>query len=110
MVETFPDDIIIFGGFLHNAMIAAAICVRVNSEILYVYSWGERSGFEGISPVTVIAAALYRFSRSADIACLDVGTSSVQGEPNPGLFAFKKSLGAKPSIKMYLSKELDVRP
>lgn len=110
MAETFPDDIIVYGGFLHNAMIAAAICVKVNGEILYVYSWGERVGFEGISPVTVIAAALYRFARSADIACLDLGTSSVQGEPNHGVFAFKKSLGAKPSIKMYFTKELGARP
>jgi hypothetical protein len=107
MVETFPDDIIVFGGFLHDSMIAAAICVRVNGETLYVFSWGERSGFEGISPVTVIAAALYRFARSADIQFLDLGTSSVQGEPNHGVFAFKKSLGAKPSVKMYFTKELD---
>lgn len=106
MAETFPDDIIVFGGFLHDSMIAAAICVRVNGEILYVFSWGERSGFEGISPVTVIAAALYRFARSADIQLLDLGTSSVQGEPNHGVFAFKKSLGAKPSVKMYFTKEL----
>jgi hypothetical protein len=107
MVETFPDDIIVFGGFLHDAMIAAAICVRVNGEVLYVFSWGERSGFEGVSPVTVIAAALYRFARSADIRLLDLGTSSVHGEPNHGVFAFKKSLGAKPSIKMYFTKELE---
>ena len=107
MVEAFPDDIIVFGGFLHDAMIAAAICVRVNDDILYVFSWGERSGFEGISPVTVIAAALYRFARSANIELLDLGTSSVHGEPNHGVFAFKKSLGAKPSVKMYFAKELE---
>jgi hypothetical protein len=57
--------------------------------------------------VTVIAAALYRFARSADIRLLDLGTSSVHGEPNHGVFAFKKSLGAKPSIKMYFTKELE---
>lgn len=107
MVETFPEDMIVFGGFLHDAMIAAAICVRVNAEILYVFSWGERSGFEGVSPVTVIAAALYRFARTADIGMLDLGTSSVHGEPNHGVFAFKKSLGAKPSIKMYFTKDLE---
>lgn len=106
MADTFPEDIIVFGGYLHNVLIAAAICVRVNDETLYVYSWGERSGFEGVSPVTVIAAALYRFARSADIKLLDLGTSSVHGEPNHGVFAFKKSLGAKPSIKMYFTKEL----
>jgi hypothetical protein len=60
-----------------------------------------------VSPVTVIASGLYRFARSAEIELLDLGTSSVHGEPNHGVFSFKKSLGAKPSVKMYFAKDLE---
>jgi hypothetical protein len=109
MVAAFPTDLRLFGAWHGGAMVAAAICVVVNPRLLYVYAWGEVPGIERLSPVTAIADAIYRHARAQGFRRLDLGTSSVQGVVNPGLFAFKKSLGAAPSIKLFLSKTLTWR-
>jgi hypothetical protein len=106
MVALFPQALHFFGAEQGGALIATAICVAVSPRILYTYSWGERAGWEALSPVTVLADRIFAFARSAGFDLLDLGTSSLQGNPNPGLFAFKKSLGATPSIKLYFTKAL----
>jgi hypothetical protein len=109
MADAFPGALLVFGAFAGGEMIASAICLRINARVLYVYSWGELPGVERLSPVTVIADRLYDFARAQDAALVDLGTSSIDGTINPGLFAFKKSLGAHPSVKLFLGKSLGWR-
>lgn len=106
MRAAFPQALRVFGAWQGGAMVAAAICLVVNPTLLYVYAWGELPGAERLSPVTALAAALYRHARQEGFAQLDLGTSSLHGTVNPGLFAFKRSLGATPSPKLYLGKTL----
>lgn len=106
MLAGFPGAVHVFGAFLKGEMIAAALCVQVNPAILYVYAWGEKPGVERLSPVTVLAGRIYHFARAEGCRMLDLGTSSIQGELNQGLYAFKKSLGAAASVKLYLGKTL----
>ncbi len=109
MRAAFPQALRVFGAWHGGAMVAAAICVVVNPSLLYVYAWGELPGAERLSPVTALAAALYRHARQEGFTQLDLGTSSLHGAVNPGLFAFKRSLGATPSPKLFLSKTLSWR-
>lgn len=106
MLATFPAETHLFGAFASGEMIASAILLRVNAAVLYVYSWGELPGVERLSPVTIIADRIYDFARAQGASLLDLGTSSIDGAINPGLFAFKKSLGARPSPKLVLGKSL----
>lgn len=80
-------------------MIAAAICVLVEPDILYVYAWGdaEKTTF---APTVQLAQAIYEEACFMSCRLLDAGRSTLDGVPNDGLIAFKESLGFRPSLKL----------
>ena len=106
MLTAFPTRLHLFGAEQDGQLVAAAICVAVSSRVLYVYAWGEIEGAEALSPVSVLADELSNFARVNGFELLDLGTSSVEGIVNPGLLAFKRSLGADDSLKLWLTKVL----
>ncbi len=106
MITAFPGRLHLFGAEHHNQLLAAAICVAVSTRVLYVYAWGEIAGAEALSPVCVLADYLSTFARAQGFDLLDLGTSSIEGIVNPGLLAFKRSLGADESLKLWLTKVL----
>ncbi len=106
MAEAFPDRVHLFGATQGGALIAAAITVAVTSRILYVHAWGERPGAEPASPVTLLARHIHGFAAERGFTLLDLGISSERGVVDPGLHAFKASLGATPSLKLWLRKTL----
>lgn len=104
MVAAFPNHVHVFAAGPPGDVLAAAICIVVNPRVLYVYAWGERAGAEAASPVTILADRIHGFATERGFTLLDLGTSSVDGVVNPGLHAFKRSLGAKDSLKLSLRK------
>lgn len=90
----------------HDALVAAAVALRINPRVLYVLYWGEGVGSETLSPVTVLARELYEHCLTERIAVLDVGTSTLHGVPNHGLIRYKKNLGCQASLKLTLTKAL----
>ncbi len=106
MADAFPARVHVFGAEQDSRVLAAAICVAVSTRVLYVYAWGEIAGAEPVSPVSVLADHLADFARERGFGLLDLGTSSVEGIVNPGLLAFKRSLGADDSLKLWLTKVL----
>lgn len=106
MIQTFPNQMHLFGATQSGAIIAAAICLAVNPNTLYVHAWGERAGAESVSPVTTLAECIHAFATAQAFTLLDLGASSAQGIVDPGLQAFKNSLGAQPSLKLWLRKDL----
>lgn len=99
MVHTFPDRMRFFGAFDGSTMIASSICVKVNSSVLYVFYWGDRSGYEHLSPVTLLAQCIYEFAQQAGFNLVDFGTATNGGEPIYGLINFKREIGCFPSPK-----------
>ena len=106
MVAAFPTRMHFFGAEQDGTLLAAAICVAVNARVLYVYAWGEIAGAEALSPVSTLADGLLTFAQRRGFQLLDLGTSSVDGIVNPGLLAFKRSLGATDTLKLWLAKVL----
>ena len=106
MEAAFPARTHLFGAWHAGGLVAAALCVTVNPRILYVHAWGETEGAEALSPVSLLAAEVYAFAQASGATLLDLGTSSVHGIVDPGLAGFKRSLGAAPSLKLWLSKAL----
>jgi hypothetical protein len=99
MVHTFPDRMLFFGAFDGSAMIASSICVKVNSSVLYVFYWGDRPGYEHLSPVTLLAQSIYEYAQQARFDLIDFGTATNGGEPIYGLINFKREIGCFPSPK-----------
>ena len=104
MIKEFKDQIYFFG-LIHNDMIiASAICLKVKSNILYVFYWGEIEGFEKLSPIAFLSQKLIVYAKEKKFRLLDIGTSSFNSNPNIGLLKFKKSIGCVSCNKLYLTK------
>jgi len=106
MVHAFPDRMLFFGAFDGNEMIASSICMKVNSSVLYVFYWGDRPGYEHLSPVTLLAQCIYDYARQARFDLIDFGTATTGGEPIYGLINFKREIGCFPSPKATYVKQV----
>lgn len=106
MRDAFPDAVVLFGVPDGGRLAAAACCLRVNPRTLYVYAWGDRPGYEPFSPVVAVAEAIHRHCQAEGVATLDVGTSTLNGDPNHGLIRFKRGLGFTESLKLRLRRAL----
>ena len=107
MWRLFEDRFHIVGLFDKEKMIAAAICLHVEYNVLYVFMWGDLPGYSGFSPVVSLSGRLYQYCFDREIGCLDLGTSTVDGRWNHGLARFKQGLGAECTHKYRLSYGVD---
>ena len=106
MVYAFPEDVVLFGCPHGQNLASAALCLRISSDVLYVFYWGDRPDYATHSPVVAVADAIYRYGQEQDFKILDVGTSTVDREPNFGLIEFKSGLGFSESLKLIMQKTL----
>jgi hypothetical protein len=106
MYKVLPDKLYFFKATHLNTCAASSICIKLNNDVLYVFYWGNKQGFEQYSPVVYLANGIYRFAQQNQFKLIDAGTSSLHGEPNFGVATFKENLGFSISLKLTYSKEL----
>jgi hypothetical protein len=106
MLTAFPQECALFGCEMAGNMVAAAFCLQLSPAALYVVYWGDLPGYESHSPTVHLANAVYTFAQNSEIRILDVGTSTIDLEPNFGLLQFKRGLGFTESLKLRMTKEL----
>ena len=106
MQEKFSQHMFLFGCHAGDELAAAALCLRLQSSVLYVFYWGDRPGYATASPVVSVADSIYSHCRSSGVSLIDAGTSSVDREPGYGLLQFKRGLGFTESLKLRMSREI----
>jgi hypothetical protein len=104
MMESFPEAVKLFGCRVGGELVAAAVCIRVEDGVLYVFYWGDRPGYSSLSPVVTLADAIYAYCQNRGIRLLDVGISTVDSQPNFGLIQFKSGLGFSASLKVRMTR------
>ena len=103
MAATFPDRLHYFAVYpdvKRSRMVAAAVCMAITDQVLYVFYWGDAADMGVYSPIALLAASIYEFAQHRGFALLDVGTATVGGVPNHGLVTFKRNLGFSESLKL----------
>lgn len=105
-VEVFKDSFLLFGTFLQQDLASASISIRVGEGILYNFYSGHLKKYDAISPVVLLTGGMYKYCGSHKIHLLDLGTSSLNGQPNFSLLDFKMRLGGLPSMKLTFQKTL----
>ncbi len=83
---------------------AAALTYRVVPGRELVVYWGDAAHDMPRSPMNVLALRLVERSLAEGVLSLDLGTSSVAGVPDQGLIQFKRSVGARESLRLDLVK------
>lgn len=80
--------------FKDNQLIAFAIAVQLSDEVIYYYLPATLPGYQFLSPSVHIINNIYELAQNKKCQFLDLGISSDKGILNPGLFQFKKNMGA----------------
>ncbi len=82
-----------------GADVAAAVVYNVAPEIMQVIYWGDCPGYERLHPMHRFAPELMHVCGAAGARILDIGPSSEDGIPSPGLCSFKESVDCLPTLK-----------
>jgi hypothetical protein len=102
----FRKEYLLFGVFNKHTLIAAAVCIEVNNEILYCFYIGDDLDYRVHSPVTLLVHGIYRYCQHNNFELLDLGLSTDKGILNNGLYTFKKTFGAFDSRKLTYLRQL----
>lgn len=87
-------------------IIAASVSVVINKNVLYNFYHADDIAYRNFSPISFLVKSIYDYCFRNEYSILDLGISSVQGELNPGLFDFKRNLGADVTDKIVYSLSL----
>ena len=103
MAVLFPQRLHLFAVYRDDSrqeMVAAALCLALSPQVLYVLYWGDGPDMRSYSPVAMLASHIYAFCAREGFTVLDVGISTLHEEPNFGLVNFKRNLGFTESLKL----------
>ncbi|MCS6974514.1 MAG: GNAT family N-acetyltransferase [Cyclobacteriaceae bacterium] len=103
---SFPDRTHLFAVYDNNEIAAAALCLRVTNDVLYAFYYDHHEAYDSVSPVVLLMKFIYNWCRTNDFRFIDLGTSSINGELNFSLLAFKRHLGAQLSPRYTFRKSL----
>lgn len=99
LARAFPGRVGLHAVEREGVILAAAVLLQVTARYLYVFYWGEDPQVRRESPVTLLAEGLVGMRQAQGVEVLDIGTSTDRSRPNPGLIAFKESLGCRAAGK-----------
>lgn len=105
-VSKFSDRFVLFGVFEGSTFAAASIAIRVTENVLYEFYHDHHEDYDHLSPVVMLVSGIYDYCMNNGIGLFDLGTSSVDNQPNFSLLRFKSLLGAKASSKFTFEKSL----
>jgi hypothetical protein len=90
--------------------VAGALLVNVNSQIQYVFMWGNDKSIENSGLALFrLADEIFISANKLGFKFVCLGTSSIHGNLNLGLMQFKNSLGAQTDLRYTLKYVHDFR-
>jgi predicted N-acyltransferase len=97
--DLFPGRVRFFVLRHAGVPVASALLYRLRPGIELVEYWGDDHGLER-SPMNLLAAHVCQRAIAERIDFVDLGLSSVRGEPNQGLIQFKQSILARAELRL----------
>lgn len=98
LFHAFPDQYEIFMGYLNKKPSCAVVTLRLAPKIVYYFLPGTLKAARAQSPMVGLLDHIVKHY-SATHQYLDLGVSSIEGEPQKGLIAFKERMGGMPGMK-----------
>jgi len=88
--KRFPDEIKYFVVKSENEIICSSVIYLLNPRVMLVMFWAPEQGWEKVSPTYYLIYELVRYGAAQGFHYLDFGTTTVNGEPVPGVTDFKE--------------------
>ncbi len=92
LVDHFSGSYDLFGGYLGDELACAAITLKTSKEVAYYFLPGTMEKHKKASPMVGLLVSIVRYYHKS-AKYLDLGISSVEGEPQQGLITFKERMG-----------------
>ena len=98
LFKSFPDRYDIFMGYLNKKAACAVITLKVAPKIVYYFLPGTIKEAKSESPMVGLLDFMVEHYSSTH-QYIDLGVSSIEGEPQVSLIAFKERMGGIPGMK-----------
>lgn len=102
----FPDDILLFAAFRKRKMIGGIVVFCTNQNVLLAFYISHDSEFQIYRPVNLLFYEVLKWGRNRGYKYLDLGTFTLDMNPNWGLGRFKENHNARGFLRD--SFELDL--
>ncbi|MFY0599272.1 MAG: GNAT family N-acetyltransferase [Cyclobacteriaceae bacterium] len=106
LFTALPDHYEAFVVEQGNSIACAAIMTKVTEDTWYYYLPATNASFRKQSPMVHLLNYLFDYYKNKDVAFLDLGVSSINGETQTSLFEFKERMGALATKRIALKLDL----
>lgn len=101
VIESCLGNYMLFTLWDDDKLIAATVSIKLEDSIMYNFYHADHLDYRRVSAITYLLKNIYLYCYSNNFKIFDLGTSTVNGVLNEGLFNFKKTRGAISSDKNY---------
>jgi hypothetical protein len=93
--KLFPDKIILFGAFHKHTMLGGMVLFATNPHVALAFYISHDNKFQAYRPVNLLFYEVMQWARNRGFKFLDLGTFTLNMEPNWGLGRFKENFNAQ---------------
>jgi hypothetical protein len=93
--KLLPDDIIQFTAYQGKKPLAGITVFACNPRVILAFYISHDQKFQELRPVNSVYHEVIRWAWAAGYKCLDLGTFTLDMQPNWGLGKFKENFGAR---------------
>lgn len=104
--SSLPGTYECFGVFRDSKISALCICANTSEDVTYYYLPATSPMFRNQSPMVLLISGMVNYYRAKGFKYMDLGISSLRGEPQQTLMLFKERMGAFTTSKPTLSLDL----
>lgn len=104
--ELFPEKILLFGAYLKEKLIGGMVIFVANPRVILAFYISHNPDFQAYRPVNLLFYEVMRWGRLQGFKYLDLGTFTLNMEPNWGLGRFKENFNAKGFLRDTFELEL----
>ncbi len=102
----FPEDIILFGAYLKERMIGGIVIFVTNPKVILAFYISHNNQYQAYRPVNLLFYEVIKWGRLKGFKYLDLGTFTLNMEPNWGLGRFKENFNARGFLRDTYETEL----
>jgi hypothetical protein len=91
----FPSNIILFGAYLKDKMLGGIVVFDNNPRVIQAFYISHDNKYQSYRPVNLLLHEVMKWGRNRGFQYLDLGTFTLNMEPNWGLGRFKEKHSAR---------------
>jgi hypothetical protein len=102
----FSDDIILFAAYLKRRMVGGLVIFCAHENVILAFYISHDSGFQIYRPVNLLFYEVLKWGHNKHFKYLDLGTFTLDMNPNWGLGRFKENHNARGFLRDSFEREI----